>query len=389
MPSSLSSNPSERLLSRRTVLGSLGAGALTFGLRGFGVLGCERTGSEPDRQEVLRQTARVVMVPTFAKLAEETSSLAALAAELRDAPIAERSSKVRATWREAHATWKRSEAFLIGPSDDLAVTGGSIDSWPAAGVKIDELLYGSETVDEVRVSTLAANLRGFPGVEYLLFDAASGESEADTRLLEGPLAFRRRELVASECADLAKKCRALYDAWAAPTGYGHDVSEAGQSSKVFRRQRDAVDRIVTAMLALAETVQMAKLAKVLGMDTGGPSRPDLEEAPRSDSSLRSIEENLVGLKAVYECRLGDQAGESLSAEVRKVSSAADDSFRRAVDGALFSVRGIATPMRLLLVADRAPLSALHDAVRLVKRSISTDVASALGASLGFGYSDTD
>lgn len=391
MPLSSSSNRFDRVVSRRQLLlASLGAGVAAATIRDRSLLfGCRNAASEPDRQEVLRQTVRVVMLPTFVDLADKAASLSSAAGELRDAPSAETASKVRRIWRDARSVWKRSEAFLMGPSDDLAVTGGAIDSWPAAGDKIEQLVAGAEALDEAKVSTLAANLRGFPGIEHLVFDAAAGEAVADRRLLSDPAAARRRELVASECADLAKKCKALSDAWAGPQGYGHELAEAGGESKTFRLQRDAIDKIVTAVLALAELVQMAKLAKPLGIDTGGAPRPDLEEAVRSDFSLTSIEQNLVGLKSLYECRLGDNAGESLSNEVRKVSPKGDDSFRLALDGALASVRGITMPMRALLAADRAPLTRLHEAVRLVKRSISTDVASALGASLGFGYSDTD
>ena len=46
-------------------------------------------------------------------------------------------------------------------------------------------------------------------------------------------------------------------------------------------------------------------------------------------------------------------------------------------------------MRVALAGDRSKLVELHAAVQVVKRSLTTDVASTLGASIGFGYSDTD
>lgn len=376
-------------LSRRTALTIFGVGAIAAGFRGRSlVLGCLEREPDPDRQEVLRQTVRIVMLPTFAELVEKTTALATAASQLHQAPSAEAAAKTRQAWRDARGVWKRSEAFLIGPSDDLAVTGGIIDSWPAATDKIDLLLEGTEPLDQPRASTLAANLRGFPGIEYLLF-ANSNEAEADNNLLKDRLAGRRRELVASDCAELAKKCAALNEAWAGPQGYGHELAEAGASGKLFSRQRDAVDKVVTAMLALAELMQVAKLAKPLGLDTGGPIRPELEEAPRSDASLQAIEQNLVGLKALYQCHLGDQTGESLSNEVRKISTGADETFLNSVDDALRAVRAITTPMRTLLKTNREPLLDLHTKIQTVKRSVAMDVASSLGASLGFGYSDSD
>ena len=146
------------------------------------------------------------------------------------------------------------------------------------------------------------------------------------------------------------------------------------------------------MLALAELMLVAKLGNPLGEDTGGGVREALEEAPRSDFSLPAIEHNLLGLRAVYEGKLDDSPEApraSLAIEVRKASSAADATFLGALDTALATVRDLDAPMRVLLVSDPEPLRALLEAVRAVKRSIQTDVASALGASLGFGFSDTD
>jgi len=47
-------------------------------------------------------------------------------------------------WRAARGTWKRSEAFLFGPADDLSVTGGVVDVWPAFGLELDALIAGDD-----------------------------------------------------------------------------------------------------------------------------------------------------------------------------------------------------------------------------------------------------
>lgn len=379
-------------VSRRAALSSvaLGIGALALRAPVGASLGCERARSEgPDRQEVLRQTVSIVLVSTFVELADRADAFAVAAMAVKSSPAAVSINDARAKWKAARAVWKRAEAFSHGPSDDLAVTGGAIDAWPAAAAKIDALVGGSDGIDEVSVTTLSANMRGFPGTEHLLFDSAAIPDAADRLLLDDPRAPRRRELLAAQGADLAKKCRSVRDAWDGPAGYGHELAEAGHGSKIFSYQRDAVDKIVTGMLALAELMLVAKLAKPLGLDTGGPPHPELEEAPRSDTSLAWIEENLLGLQAVYECRLGDRRGLSFADDVVSVAPGADRSFRQAMEAAFSAVRAIKTPMRVLLAGERASLVSLHGAVQAVKRSINTDIASALGASIGFGYSDTD
>lgn len=366
------------------VLGALGLGASAVAFRGRSLLvGCLEREPETDRQAVLRQTVRIVMLPTLATLASQADALLAAAVALRDAPSADAIAKTRQAWRDGRATFKQSEAFAIGPSDDLQLTGGAIDAYPPGTEKLEAFVAGMDPIDDARAATLPANQRGFSGMEVLLFDAAAGEAEANERLLDTP---RRRVLLAGQAADLAKKCRALEAAWS--PGYGQEVAEAGLASKAFPRQREAVDELVTALLAIAEEVLVAKLAKPLGLDTGGPPQPALEESARSDYTLASIENTILGIDAIYTCQRGGQRGESFAAATRKSSAAADDAMRKALDEALAQIRGTTTPMRVALAGDRAPIVAVHGKVQAVKRAI-TGVASALGASLGFGYSDTD
>jgi len=354
------------------------------GLGGASLFGCRIPDSHeaPDRQEALRQTVANVMHPTFVELADKTAALVRSTAALDAASLPD----VRRLFREARAVWSRSEAFLLGPSDDLAITGGAIDSWPAGGAALDALISGSEVIDAALIGRSAANMRGFPGLEYLLFDAPSNDDAATRLLLEQA---RRRELVVALAIDLAEKCGAIRDGWNGEHAFGYQLAEAGRAATLFATQKDAIDKIVTAMVALAERVLVAKLAKPLGLDTGGAPRPDLEEAPKSDGSLATIEHNLRGLRAVYDCELDYRNGDSLSRAVAALSSNADRAFHTALDNALAAVAAVGSPMRVALAGDRSKLVALHAAVQVVKRSLTTDVASTLGASIGFGYSDTD
>lgn len=360
----------------------MGAGAVAFRGRSL-LVGCLEREPETDRQEILRQTVRVVILPTVAALGVEADALLAAAVGLRDAPSLDAIRRARTAWRDGRATWKRAEAFALGPSDDLQITGGAIDAWPPAIDALEALVAGTDPIDDARAATLPANQRGFSGIEVLLFDAAAGEATANERLLETP---RRRVLLAGLAADLAKKCRALEAAWS--PGYAREIAEAGLASKAFPRQREAVDAMVTALLALAEQVLVAKLAKPLGLDTGGPPQPALEEAARSDFSLASIESAVLGIDAVYTCQREGQRGESFAAAVRRSSPAADAAMRKAVDEALAQLRSTPAPMRVALGGDRATIVEVHEKVQALKRAI-TGAASALGASLGFGYSDTD
>jgi predicted lipoprotein len=353
-------------------------------------VGCDDPASRPaqDRQEVLRQTVALVILPILAALETKTAALAGALSPLVTQADGAQFAAARAIFREARALWSQSEAFLIGPSDDLAITGGAIDSSPPNAAKIDALVSSDVPLDAARVASLGGDQRGFPGIEHLLFHPA-GDPEADRSLVDDRSAARRRALLALQAGDLAGKCAAVATAWAGDGGFGRALAEAGVTSERYANQKDAVDVVVTALLALAERILVAKLAKPLGLDTGGPPRPELEEAPRSDGSLAAIADGVRGIRAIYLCEWNGRRGASLAAAVAEISANADRSFRAALEAALAAAAAVSQPMRVALAGDRAPLVALHGAMQSVKRGIATDVASALGASLGFGYSDTD
>jgi hypothetical protein len=75
--------------------------------------------------------------------------------------------------------------------------------------------------------------------------------------------------------------------------------------------------------------------------------------------------------------------------VRDMNPGADMRFMQALMGAVAAVNAIPPPFRVALVQNPASIMAAATAVQAVQDSIKTDVAGTLGASLGFGFSDSD
>lgn len=363
---------------------------LALGALGLLVYACEVTPEAPsrDRQQVLRELSANVIVPSYAKLASDTAALRSAASALRSVPSAQSLSAAQVAYREARKTYKTTEAFKIGPADDLAVTGATIDAWPASGAKLDALVSGEAAVGVGAVSALGADQRGFPALEWMLFDSSIRDEEVLARF-SGPSGSRRAELTESLASDLAAKCQLVSDAFAGPTGYGYQLAEAGLSSTMIATQGEAIDVIVTGLLYVVEYMVTAKLAKPLGSDTNNVVQPLLEEGPRSDSSLADLRNNLDGVTAIYSGMQDGRLGKGLSDAVREVNPAVDMRFLQYIADAGAAVGAVPVPFRVALQQDRAPLDAIYERMRTLKTAVQTELAGALGASLGFGYSDTD
>lgn len=349
---------------------------------------CEVAPEAPaqDRQQVLRDLSANVIVPTYDKLASDTAALVTAVSALRMSPSATTLMAAQAQYRVARATQKTTEAFKLGPADDLTVTGDTIDTWPVDGGKIDTLINGTDAVDSV--TSQGADLRGFGALEYVLFDSSVSDAEVLARFT-GATGPRRAELAQSMAIDLASKCQLLDAAFTGPDGYGQQLAEAGVGSTMIASQSDGIDKIVTGMLYAAELMLTAKLAKPLGSDTNNVVQPQLEEGPRSDSSLADLQADVDGIQAIYTGMQADRVGKGIADAVRQVNPAVDARFMQTITDARNALNAVPPPFRVALVQNRAPLDAVYNAVRALKTAIQTELAGALGASLGFGYSDTD
>lgn len=344
---------------------------------------------DADRQQVLRDLVANVMVATWSDLTAATATLRTATSALRANPSAQTLTAAQDAYRAARSLYKQSEAFYFGPVDDLLLTGGTIDRWPADGAAIDALVAGMGALDASAITRLGANQRGFPALEHLLFDSAVSQDEVLARFQQPNTGARRGELAESVATELAQKCSAVLAAWTAPNGYAHELAEAGVDSRMFHTQSEGLDKIVTALVALTEQMMTLKLEKPLGLDSDGAPHPEREESARSDSSLNDLRDNLLGVQAIYSGQRNGHAGKGLADPVRARNPDAATRFEQALAQAQAAVAAVPPPFRLALLQNRASLAAAHEALNEVERALKTEIAGALGASIGFGFSDTD
>ncbi|MDB4972255.1 MAG: Iron-regulated protein precursor [Myxococcaceae bacterium] len=345
-----------------------------------------------DRQQMLQDLTANVIVASYSDVATQCEQLASALAALRAAPSADTLRNAQQLYRSARATQKSTEAFFYGPADDVAVTGGAIDAWPADAAKLDALLRGSDPITPSDVSHLGATQRGFPALEYVLFDSSVGDDVVLARFTQPGSGARRLELSESLARDLASVTRRVSDSFSGPNGYANELATAGIGSKTIPEQSKAVDTVVTGLLYAAELVEMKKLAKPLGIDNNKTTNtivPAAEEGPRSDSSIADIASDLAGIRAIYSGTYGSHVGTGVGTAVRDMNPGADARFLQALAAADAAVAAIPAPFRLTLLQNPAPIMSAATAVQAVQDSIKTDVAGTLGASLGFGFSDSD
>jgi uncharacterized protein len=354
------------------------------------IVSCGSGGSDTlhpgPRNEMLRDLATLVIVPSYQRLVVEAEAMTAAAAQLDGAPDAAALAALQAAWRRSRAAWKQTEAFSFGPIETLRTTA-AIDWSPIRSDHVENEIGGANELTADYVGELGANSKGFLALEYLLFDP-DGNDAATLAALAGDA--RRRRFVHALAENLRDEAAQLRDAWAPGAGnFAAELAGAGHGSTVYPTVKSAIDKVVNQLVFLSEDIADAQLRAVLGTRTGGVPRPDALDAHRSQNGLADLLDNLIGLQNVYFDIYAGRQGGSLNAIVGSVSPAVGGVLSLALARAMETATRIPHPLEQAVETDRALVERARVRAKELMARLEIDLVSALGTTLRFNPSDGD
>jgi predicted lipoprotein len=327
------------------------------------------------RRAVLQSLADVVIIPTYREVAVRLDAFAAIAVALRQEPTAERLAAAKESWRSARHTWKQSEAFRFGPTEDLHLRIRSKVDWsPISPARIEEQIAGTAEMTAEYIDTLGTNRRGFLTIEYLLFDGGNGSV-----LAQDTGGDRRRAYIAAIAADIALQAHKLVEAWVTEGGnYRFELIAAGQQSVEFESLKDAVDTVVNTAVQLSATIEENKIGRPYGIKNNGVPQPDSVETAYSDNSLADILDNVESIENIYRGRRENHAGQGLQMLVAEVSPEIDAEILGAVALVKQRIRAVPPPLEGAVLNARPAVQAALDAAIGLRLALAVDLVSALG-----------
>ena len=333
----------------------------------------------PSDKDVLISLVDGVVVPAYEAAARDAGQLdadaQALCAAPGDAPLA----AARDAWRTARASWLMTRAAPFGPVMDRRSLG-LVDWSPTDTGDIDRILGEGRSLTAAAVGdTLASDQRGFGAIEHLLFaEGALGKlsgSPAPCAYLTGLTG-----VVAAETGAVATE-------WTegAPGGDPYrDYFTDRANVSLF--PADAVAEVVRSQVFLVRDVVDVRLASALGLRGEGP---DLTMLPgeAADNGLRDLRNELLGMRAVYEGQGVEGLG--VSALVSPLSEDADARMRGQFAAALDAIDAADLPLRAALAERPEQVRAVYDRLAELQQTLSVEVVSLLGVSVGFSDTDGD
>ena len=355
-------------------------------LIGLGVLialaiACNQGGETPGEDEVLISLTDLIIVPGYESVAAETGEMRAALDTLCANPSEETLAAAQQTWRDTRVPWMRSEATWMGPVMDRRSLG--IMDWPLVEPeRIENMLENTPatTPDDIRF-TLSSTQRGMGAIEYLIFADDSVEALSGSDPTRCAFLTSLGEVVAVE-ADAVK------EEWTTgierDTPYKDFFTDRGSASLLTGQ---AVAELVRTQVFLIRTIVDMRLAAAMGLR---PDGPDLELLPggKGEHALEDLRNQILGMRDMY---VGHDSNEGygISDIVRELSVETDDRMKQNFDDALAAIDEVDVPLRRALSERPDQMREVYDRLSNLQRTLSTEVVSLLGVSVGFSDTDGD
>lgn len=335
-----------------------------------------------DHGPLLAQLTSQVALPEYADLAGQSKLLDTAALALEASPTPATLAAAQQQWRVARAALRKLDSLHFGPMSTSGI-GDRIDASPADDGGIDAVVNGTQTIDGTLVGTLGGQVKGFLGVEYLLF-SADGADAALARLVGDGAPARRRTLLRAMVDEIAASTQTLFNLWdPAQNGYATQITTAGKGSTAYPRQRGALDDFVGGVAYALEIVVGVRLAEPLGKkSTAGVPDPALDPTIASDSAVADMTATLAGAQALWN-------GPGFDAQAQAANATLDSEANAQQSACTGAVAAIPSPFATTLVNQTATVQAAYDSCRTWKLTWNTDLTSALGATVQVSDNDGD
>lgn len=307
-----------------------------------------------------------VAVPGIAAFTTATDALVPALMTLETTPTAANLASAQKVWRETRASWRKIDTVTsFGPASDELLRE-TIDATPADDAGIEATVNGSDSLDAAAVAALGNQLKGFLGLEHLLFSTSGNDAVLATLTGDGAPS-RRRALAVLMAQEVAKHAHKLSDDWGA---YATEVRTAGHGSTRYAIQKDVLTLYVGGVVGALDLVTHTRLALPLGRKNSGVPDPSADLTPGSDNAVADMNDTLAGVKAMW-------TAPGLSSFVMAASVNTEAS--GAQDACIAKVAAIPAPFATALTAAAQPVQAAYNACKVWKGLWFSDLVGAIGA----------
>lgn len=345
-----------------------------------GLLVGSGTAAADDDGRILLAVADRHLIPAYAQLADRTAALhEAVTAQCRTAP-GSYGEAVKRAFADAFLAWQGVQHIRFGPVQVLS-RDFRFQLWPdkrgSVGKHLRRLLATRDTA-RLEADTFgdgSAAVQGFGALERLVH-ASPGKAGEDVEA-----ARWRCRVSETMAANLARMARGTLSGWRdGDAAHRQMFATAGEGNDFYDDANELNGRLLNSLHTQLERLVDHKLGRPLGK-APGRALPKRAEAWRSGLSLAAVRGNVVALQQLYELAFASRLADAdLHARIDARFAASLDALD-AIDMPL--ARAVADADERLRVERAA------QALRVLKKLVSAELAKTLGLVLGFNSLDGD
>lgn len=348
----------------------------------------EPTADGFDRQALLENITNQVILPAHKQFEQDLQNLQPAVEHFNDNPNEETLLAVQEAWNEANLARMALLPYRIGAVED-SLLHNRLDNRPPRIKFIDEtILAGSDPISNEYLDSIGSTSVGLGAMAYLLFDPQGGSAAVLQTFMDGPHVQRRHQLLAMLADNAQQQGSALLLIWL-PEGqnYAQTFIDAAMDGGELQ---GSMNMLVNHMIYDLENIIASRLGKPAGKRSNDMVRPDLVEAPFSQTSLPRIIATVEGIQRAFSGGAGlgfDDYLDYLDAqyESRPLSTAINDQF----DATLNALRAIDGPLETAVETDRDQVDRALEELNKLLVLLKVDMANHLGVTLTFNDNDGD
>ncbi|MCG6194586.1 imelysin family protein [Leptospira sp. FAT2] len=340
--------------------------------------------------EFLNYTANQVAVPQFGKLLAAANQLKASALAYDLAPSTTTLADLQTKWLAARRIFKQNEIFYINRSYLASNYFHRLDGYILGETNrpvANDLNTAAGTIPSTStVDSYPLTRKGFPALEYFIFDNGDGVHDATDTIANINTANTgsagRRAYIVSLASVIQMDAQRLYNSW--NTASGNFAGELATGTGSFGGIKDAVDSFINGIVQLEYVNQDVRVGVPAGLTlTGTTQFPAKLESIYSDTSYQDLLSSVEGFELVYYGNTGDNDARSLSYLVQFQSSALDARVKTKIAALKAAIQGRINASSTLKADLTGNLSFVNTEIyqrfRDLRTTTATEIIGILGA----------
>jgi len=295
----------------------------------------DKTDNDALKAQILSEVSANVCTASYEDMLSKANALQTAVNTLTATPNDVNLTAARNAWKNMRITWEQSEAWLFGPVEADNIDP-RIDTWPVDFTQLDEILNGSDALNEAYVDGLDDALKGFHPIEYILWGVDGNRTAAS-------LTEREKQYLQGLTQNLVKLSGSAKDAWTG--GYNAQLATAGKGSAEFSTQQAAYVQLVDAMSGICEEVANSKMKEPF--DNQDPTK---EESPFAKNSVTDFTNNIKGVMAMYQGKFTVD-GKGIEDLVRESNLSLDGEIKSKYDAAISALGAFSKPFGEAIISE--------------------------------------